>query len=176
MSAAHTKTKTGRNRLILVLALAAILASSCVLKEGEGYVVQPAPPNGVHLTISAGFTEELQLASDVVAQGVNIDAVLRDRNIDTTCPNLGDRTRGDRCAFRILGAVDIEGFGSGIFENGYWNNAVSGKEFDDFRNDGMAKTRNTGCLHVTMKRVQISVFYETEDANWTYRTKADSHC
>jgi hypothetical protein len=165
-----------RLRTVLSVGIAALALSSCVLTENDEYVVQPAPPNGFHLTISNPMSVQLKGASDAVAAGVNIDHVLRDRDIDTTCPEVGTRERGDRCAFRILKSVDIEGWIAAV-GNIYWRDAVADDEFGDFRDDAMAplRTNGTRCLHVTIRNVGDWPI-EWRDSNWTYRESSDSHC
>lgn len=179
----HQETKTAwqRFRLVALFMVVAVAANGCVLKEGEGYVIQPAPPNGIHVTIVAGMTDQLKLASDVVAQGVNIDAVLKDRNINTTCPDLGTRKNGDLCAFKILRSTKIEGglVVAKILGNAVWGSATRMGEFEDFRRDSMTQVRKYAgsCVHLTASTVFIPPFGPSwPDYNWTYRKASDAQC
>ena len=81
--------------------------SGCVIDEATGYVVQPAPPSGFHITITKPYGDQLRAASDAVGAGANIDQILRDKKADTTCPELGTRYYGDKCAFRVLRSFEV---------------------------------------------------------------------
>jgi hypothetical protein len=176
---------TMRRGTTAVIAVGAMLAlSSCVLRETSDYVVQPAPPTGVHVTIKLGPTTMLKFASDIIAGGGNIDSMLRDFGIPTRCDGHA-RTRygGDLCAFEILQDMDVSG---SLIDNAanqlYWSDAINDDELDDFRNDALARVRlvkdveQTICLHATIRNVGDWPV-EWRDTNWTTRDRAsDSKC
>lgn len=167
-----------RTKWCLTLVGLSLLLSNCVWAEGPGgsYVIQNAGITGWHITISNDYTGQLLLASDVIAQGVNIDAVLKERGINTTCPKLGGRTNGDRCAFNIVGSIKMTGWMS-AYGNIFWRDAIKDDEFDDFRHDmmGPARAQTSRCGHVTIHHRGEWPF-EWQDSNWTFRERSDAQC
>ena len=158
--------------------LAMLVLSSCVLREGEHYVIQPAA-RGVHVTLRAGTSRLLEAVSDSIAKGNPINGALRDNGYDLRCDHYANsQTYGDWCAFQLVQRTEV---GGGLVEDTlsrlYWNAAIDDSELTDFRNDSMAKLRtyDGSCLHVTIQNVGEWPF-EWRAANWTYRRASDSKC
>jgi hypothetical protein len=175
---ATTKQRRGGTAAVAVVGVS--LLTSCVLREGPEYVVQPAPPSGVHVTIKLGPSSMLKAVSDIVADGGAIDGHLRTYGLPTRCDHYANtRYYGDRCAFDVLGDVEMGGGLAGGASRLYWNDAIADDEFGDFRNDALGRVRsrdNTTCLHATIRNYGDWPV-EWRETNWTVRTKAgDSKC
>lgn len=178
----HRSPAPARRRARLTsMALAAVLTiglSSCVLTEGKEYIVQPAPPNGIHVTLKVGVSDKLKTVSDFVDRGNDIDRWLRDSGYDVRCNYYDDTVYyGDRCAFRVLRATQTD---AGLAEPAvriYWDDARAWDEFDDFRHDAVGPTRRRAgtCLHATIRNVGDWPV-EWRDSNWTFRDRTDSKC
>lgn len=173
-------TTKQRRASALAAGLAGVtLMTSCVLREGTDYVVQPAPPSGVHVTIKLGPSSMLKAVSNMVAEGSSVDGHLRAYGLTTRCdayPN--SAYYGARCAFDVLGDVEMGGGLAGGIKRLYWNDAVADDEFSDFRNDALARILpkdNTNCLHATIRN-DGDWPIEWRETNWTIRTKSDSKC
>lgn len=174
-------TRKQRRASALAAGLAGVtLMTSCVLREGTEYVVQPAPPNGVHVTIKLGPSSMLKVISDRIASGADVDGLIRAYGLSTRCASY-PRTRyyGDRCSFDILGDIEVSGgLASGLYRL-YWSDAVANDEFADFRNDALGRVRsknNTTCIHATIRNYGDWPI-EWRETNWTVRTLAgDSKC
>lgn len=164
-----------RPRLVVAVALVtAIACTSCLLAESRDYVVQPAPPSGVHVTIRRQPTQLLSAISDLVTQGRAVDRALEGAELGVRCDHLADRrSEGDRCAFLVLRATRISGsLVAGVVRLA-WNEAVSEGELGDFRDDAMVAVRRAkgrACLHVTL-RTGTPV-----NANWTTRAWGSTGC
>ncbi|MCU1499516.1 MAG: hypothetical protein JWM47_3469 [Acidimicrobiales bacterium] len=180
-SSAPLDARAGQPRRWSVLVIAALLAcslASCVLREGNEYVAQPAPPNGIHATIRSGPSSLLVVVSDLVRKGQNPDKWLVKTKYRTRC-NAYPRTakHGDRCAFRLL----RESRTTGILEKGWWNDATNWDMLTDFHRDAMGPFRShrkrmrAGCLHVTIRNVGDWPI-EWKNSNWTVRTRSDPKC
>ena len=150
-----------------------VLCSSCVLRESTHYTLQPAPPDGVHVTLRPQATDLLKAVSDLVTAGRPIDGALRSQGLAVRCDTRADRRpEGDRCAFDVLGATKVDGSLAGqAFARLAWNRAIARDQLSDFSRDGMIKVRaNPGaCLHVTIRGTTGSV-------NWTWRTARSTGC
>ena len=164
-----------RARPLLALALA-VACSSCVLAEGSQYVVQPAPPNGVHVTLRPSPTRALALLSDLVARGTSVDRALAARGYRISCDHRShDRRAGDRCAFEVLRATPVRG---GLLQQSAarfaWRTALAGSELGDFSSDALGAVRrhHGGCAHVTIRRFDAL----HGAANWTWRAKGSRGC
>ena len=166
--------------LSLTIVLAATLGlSSCVLTEGPEYVVQPAPPGGLHVTIKAGPTALLHIVSDMITRNDRVDHLLRAADVSTRCDSSrGTRARGNRCVYSILQDMEMRGnLIATALGRLVWGEATKDSEFADFANDAMAPTlaRRNSCLHVTVREYGDwpVTWWNT---NWTYRTSSDSKC
>lgn len=167
-------------RAVRVAVVAVVLAgalSGCVLAEGDQYVAQPyLVTAGLHVTLRVGPTDLLHWASDSIAKGNDIDATVRRYgDLDVPCDDYqATRYYGDRCAYRLLRATQV----SGALQSAYWTEVTRWSEFDDFREDSMAKTRPRGeddplrrsCIHVTF------TYIDPMSINWTWRHASDPHC
>lgn len=157
----------------------ALSASSCVLEESEHYVIQPAPPNGIHLTLRNGTSRLLLALSELVRNGQDADGALRSFGYGVRCNSYANTWYyGDRCAFRVLRATPVEG---GLVQSAanrlYWSDAIAWDEFDDFRTDAMGPVRflPSRCAHVTIRN-QGDWPIEWRDSNWTHRSGDDPKC
>jgi hypothetical protein len=164
---------------VALLLVTALVCSSCVLRENKEYVIQDAPPNGIHVTLKVGVSDSLKTASEFVASGKDLDVLLAKAGYGTvTCDQYESTVyNGDRCAFRLVRSTPTDG---GLLEPAvdlYWSDALNWDEFDDFRSDAMSPIRKTkeSCLHVTIKNVGEWPI-EWRDSNWTYRLQSDSKC
>lgn len=166
-------------RLVGLAAAIVVLCSSCVLRENNEYVVQDAPPNGIHVTLKVGVSDSLKTASEFVASGKGLDDLLVKAGYSSvTCDQYENTVyNGDRCAFRLVRATPTDAGLAGPAVDLYWNDALNWDEFDDFRNDAMSPIRKTkeSCLHVTIKNLGEWPI-EWRDSNWTYRLQSDSKC
>lgn len=155
--------------------LLAMTCTSCVLAESKDYVVQPAPPNGIHVTLRPQPTKLLVLVSDLVTAGVAIDRALADKGLHLTCdsyPNV--RAMGDRCAFRVLAAARPKGsLVSKAIVALAWGRALAPNELGDFSSDALAAVRRHrgACVHVTIRGLPRAA-----DANWTWRSAGNRGC
>lgn len=173
---------TRRRPLFLAVAIAvgaSLGLSSCVLTEGPEYVVQPAPPKGLHVTLRVGPTVMLHVVSDMITRNDRVDHLLRDAGLPTRCDSSrGTRARGDRCAYRILQDFEVRGnLITNTIGRTVWSEATKDSEFADFANDAMGPTRGRrgSCLHVTVREYgdwPVSWW----NTNWTLRTSSDSKC
>ena len=169
-------------RPLVATALAVLLAStatSCVLKESDQYVIQPAPPNGIHVTLKNGTSRLLLALSELVRKGQDADGPLASFGYGVRCNSYANTWYyGDRCAFRVLRATPIQG---GLVASAanrlYWSDALAWDEFDDFRTDAMSRVRflPSRCAHVTIRN-QGDWPVEWRDSNWTYRSGSDPRC
>lgn len=164
------------------LAMAATLAvvlSSCVLKKGDQYVVQLAPPNGIHVTLRVGTSDQLKSVSTLLYEDQDVDGLLRRFNYTVRCNSYPRRSTyyGDRCAFRVLRATPVD---AGLATPGvkvFWDDALTWNEFDDFRHDAIAPIRRRPgtCLHATIRN-QGAYPLLWRDTNWTHRDRTDRNC
>ena len=166
-------------RLAALALVLATTAGACVLKEAEHYVIQPAPPNGIHVTLRNGTGRLLLSLSELVRNGQDADGALRSFGYGTRCNAYANTWYyGYRCAFRVLRETPVQG---GLVQSAanrlYWSDAVAWDEFDDFRNDAMSRIRSlpSRCAHVTIRN-QGDWPVEWRDSNWTYRSGSDPQC
>ncbi|MFN8017232.1 MAG: hypothetical protein U0P45_03820 [Acidimicrobiales bacterium] len=160
--------------LPLVVAIVAVLCTSCVLAQGTDYVVQPAPPNGVHVTLRPRPSHLLVVISDLVAGGVAVDRELARHGYRVSCDGGGaTRANGDRCALAVLRATRLAGglVGASVARLG-WGTAVASGKLGDFSADALGVVRRRGgCVHVTIRRTSF-----TSWANWTWRAAGSHGC
>ncbi len=175
---ARPRPQHRRMSMLVVVALTAIVCTSCVLTESKHYVIQTAPPSGVHVTLRHDTGALLQGLAYRVRQGDPVDGLLASNGYDVRCDrDTNSWESGDRCAFRVLGATPVAGGIATGLAHTYWSDAVASDEFSDFHNDAMAAVRavSSRCLHVTIRNVGDWPV-EWRDSNWTYRTSSDAHC
>ena len=161
---------------VVVLALACTLwCTSCVLTEGDQYLVQTAPPNGVHVTLSPDATGALVGVSEMVRTGVRLDPLLAARGYAVRCDRLTNtRASGDRCALAVLRATPIRGsLAARAPMRAAWLRATHPWEEADFASDAMAPVRahRRACAHVTLRLGPV-----VPDANWTWRAAGARGC
>jgi hypothetical protein len=143
-----------------------------MLRESTHYVVQPAPPDGIHVTLRRPPTQLLGAVSDLVTAGSPVDGALRSQGLRVRCDAWANRrSSGDRCAFEVLRATDLGGsLAAQAFARLAWNRAVDHDQLSDFSDDAMAAVRRRGgCLHVTIRGARGSV-------NWTHRSAGSTGC
>jgi hypothetical protein len=171
---------SGLTKSIAALAGVLILCASCTLEEGSAYVVQDAPPSGIHVTLKVSTTDILRVLSDAVEGGAEVDRELAKNGLGEVDCDAYPNTQyyGDRCAFRAIRATPVTGtLARDAARRLYWDDARSWDEFDDFRGDSMAQIRNRAksCIHVTIKNVGDWPV-EWRDSNWTWRDRSDPKC
>lgn len=151
----------------------AVLCSSCVLRESTHYTIQPAPPDGIHVTIRRSPSTLLGAVSDLVTVGSPIDGALRAQGLAVRCDALANRrSNGDRCAFDVLRAAEVGGsLAAQAFGRLAWRRAIAWDQLSDFSDDAMGAVRRHGggCLHVTIRGTTGSV-------NWTWRDLRSTGC
>lgn len=169
------RPSTHTRHLAAIGLLVALTCTSCVLVESKDYLVQPAPPDGIHVTLRHRPTGLLELVSNLVTAGVAIDRALSDRGLRLTCdayPNT--RSSGDRCAFRVLKASRPNGsLVTRTLVAAAWRRALSDGELADFSHDALAQVRSHpgACAHVTIRGLPRPMV-----ANWTWRRAGSRGC
>jgi hypothetical protein len=172
--------RSGRVRWggVVAIAVVASALAGCVLTEGDRYVVQPAPPNGIHVTLRPKTSGALWVLSKLVRAGGDADGWLRKGGMSTRCNYYRDTSYyGDRCAFRALREVRI----AGSLERSWWGDAVNWDMFSDFRSSTMKPFRDNearmskGCAHVTIRNAGEWPI-EWKNSNWTVRLASDPKC